>query len=221
MKKVPWKYYLLALLVVFVDQLLKLWVHFNMEMGYGGAIKLVGNLFKLHYTLNPGMAFGIQFGFRYSKLLLTLGRIVATFVISYHMWQLWRDRNMSRGYLRGWALILGGAVGNVVDSTFYGVLLNNAPYNAPIRWFHGQVIDMFYLDIWETKIPAWMPFVGTSYLAVFPIFNLADLSILVGIALIFWARRNTMRVDKLTAAAEATTSAISRPTTPSESGENS
>ena len=78
------------MVVIFLDQASKLWVHCNMEIGYLGAIKLVGNWLKIHYTLNPGMAFGIQFGFKYGKLLLTLGRIAATCVIGRYIGHLGR-----------------------------------------------------------------------------------------------------------------------------------
>lgn len=193
MKKSFWKYYLLALFVIFIDQALKLWVYYNMQMGPQGAIRILGDWFKLHYTLNPGMAFGIQFGFRYGKLILTLGRIIATFAIGYHMWRLWKENATLGGQLWGWALVLGGAIGNVIDSTFYAVFLGNAPYNAPMRWFHGQVIDMFYLDLWEARIPGWVPLIGDGYFAALPIFNVADMAIFIGIVLIFWVRRRIMQ----------------------------
>lgn len=82
------------------------------------------------------------------------------------------------------SLILGGAIGNLVDSIFYGVWLDNAPYNAPTPWFHGQVVDMFYFDIWEGYIPEWVPLWGGSYTALWPIFNIADASIFIGVAII-------------------------------------
>lgn len=193
MIKNPWKYYLIALVIILVDQSSKLWVHFNMTMGYPGAIKLIGNWFKIHYTLNPGMAFGIQFGSRYGKLLLTLVRIVAACMIGRYIWQLARTAHTPVLLLWGWALILGGAVGNVIDSVLYGVLLGNTPHNAPMSWFYGQVIDMFYLDIWETQLPAWLPFMGGSYLSLFPIFNIADVAILLGVVAILWARRSASK----------------------------
>ena len=92
MIKNPWKYYLIALAIILIDQSSKLWVHFNMEMGYPGAIKLFGNWLKIHYTLNPGMAFGVQIGSKYGKLLLTVGRIVATTVIGRYIWRLAREK---------------------------------------------------------------------------------------------------------------------------------
>jgi signal peptidase II len=193
MIKNTWKYYLIALAIVLIDQSSKLWVHFNIAMGYAGAIKLMGNWFKIHYTLNPGMAFGIQFGFKYSKLLLTFVRIVATFMIGRYIWQLARAARTPALLLWGWALILGGAVGNVIDSILYGKLLGNTPHDAPMSWFYGQVIDMFYLDIWETQLPTWLPCVGGRYLSLFPIFNIADVAILLGVVAILWAGRSAAR----------------------------
>jgi len=187
-----WRYYLIALIVIILDQSSKLWVHFNMEMGYLGSIKLVSSWLKIHYTLNPGMAFGIQLGFKYGKLILTLGRIVATGVIGWHMSQLARTERIPILLLWGWALILGGALGNVIDSVFYAVFLDNAPYNAPMSWFYGQVIDMIYLDIWSGNLPTWLPFVGGSYWAILPIFNIADAAIFLGVVAILGSRRNSV-----------------------------
>ena len=82
------------------------------------------------------------------------------------------------------ALILGGAIGNVLDSTFYGILLDNAPYSSSTPWFHGQVVDMFYIDIWEGILPNWIPFLGGQYYSLWPIFNIADASIFCGVAVI-------------------------------------
>jgi len=189
MIKNPWKYYLIALAVILLDQSSKLWVHFNMTMGYPGAIKVLGNWFKIHYTLNPGMAFGIQFGFKYGKLLLTAVRVVAACMIGRYIWQLVRVEYTSVVLLWGWALILGGAMGNVIDSTLYGKFLDNAPYDAPMSWCYGQVIDMVYLDIWEAKLPTWLPLIGGNYLSLFPIFNIADVAIFLGVLAILWSRK--------------------------------
>jgi signal peptidase II len=82
-------------------------------------------------------------------------------------------------------LILGGAVGNVVDSTFYGVLLNNAPDGSPTPWFHGQVIDMLYFPMFDFVWPQWVPFLGGRYFEFFsPVFNIADSSIFIGVVII-------------------------------------
>ena len=174
---------MLSLAIILIDQIVKLVVHFNMEMGLAGQIKVFGDWFKLHYTLNPGMAFGLEIPFAESKLILTLFRLVAMVGIGYYLFML-AKRKVPQGLIWCVALILGGAIGNVIDSTFYGVWLENAPFNARTPWFHGQVVDMFYIDIWEGRLPEWIPFIGGDYMALWPIFNIADASIFVGVAII-------------------------------------
>lgn len=177
------KFYILSLLIIILDQVVKMWVHNNMEMGLAGQIQVFGDWFKLHYTLNPGMAFGMELGSEYGKLILTLFRLVAMVGIAYYLYYLARKKVHS-GLLWCIALILGGAIGNVIDSTFYGVLLDNAPYNASTPWFHGQVVDMFYIDIWEGRVADWVPLWGGEHIALWPIFNIADASIFVGVTII-------------------------------------
>ncbi|MBC7389388.1 MAG: signal peptidase II, partial [Opitutaceae bacterium] len=128
-------------------------------------------------------AFGVELGSNYGKIILTMFRLIAIAGIAWYLHQL-ITRNAQKGFLICMALILGGAVGNVIDSVFYGVFLENAPYNAPTPWFNGQVIDMFYLDIWEGLLPRWIPVLGGQYYSLWPIFNVADSSIFVGVLLI-------------------------------------
>lgn len=177
------KYYLLSLGVIAIDQIVKLLVHFNMEMGVAGQIKILGDIFKLHYLTNPGMAFGMELGSDHGKLFLTLFRLVAMVGIAYYLYLL-AEKKVHKGLIWCVALILGGAVGNVIDSALYGVLLDNAPYGASTPWFHGQVVDMFYIDIWEGRLPSWIPLWGGEYMALWPVFNVADASIFVGVAII-------------------------------------
>ncbi|MFP4089381.1 MAG: lipoprotein signal peptidase [Cyclobacteriaceae bacterium] len=178
-----YKYYLLSLGIIILDHVVKLLVHFNMEMGIVGQIPVFGDWFKLHYTLNPGMAFGMQIGSEYGKLILTVFRLLAMVGIGYYLYML-AKKGVHQGLLWSVALILGGAIGNVIDSALYGVLLDNAPYDAATPWFHGQVIDMFYVDIWEGRVADWVPIWGGEYMALWPIFNIADASIFVGVAII-------------------------------------
>lgn len=184
----PYKFYLLSLAIILLDQAVKMLVHFNMELGSAGQIPVFGDWFKLHYTLNPGMAFGLQIGSEYGKLALSLFRLVAMVAIALYLWVL-AKKGVHEGLLWCTALILGGAIGNVIDSTFYGVFLNNAPEGSPTPWFHGQVIDMFYLDLWEGFVPEWVPVIGGEFYSLWPIFNVADASIFVGVFLILLLQR--------------------------------
>ena len=177
------KYFGIAFLVIAIDQAVKMLVHFEMDFGTPGQIPVFGDWFKLHYTTNPGMAFGMELGSEYGKMILTSFRLVAMVGIGYYLTYI-IDKKNHPIYIFCIAMILGGAIGNLVESIFYGVWLNNAPYNATTPWFHGQVVDMFYFDIWEGYIPDWIPLWGGSYTALWPIFNIADASIFIGVGII-------------------------------------
>lgn len=177
-------FYLISLLVIAVDQIVKMVVHFNMDMGSKGQIQIFGDWFKLHYLTNPGMAFGMEIGFiENGKLVLTIFRLGAMVAIGYYLYSLYK-KETNTGLLVCIAMILGGAIGNLVDSIFYGVWLDNAPFDAPTPWFYGQVVDMFYIDIWEGRIADWVPLLGGDYMALWPVFNIADASIFLGITFI-------------------------------------
>jgi signal peptidase II len=178
------KYFLLTLAVIIIDQVVKLLVYKNMDLGINGEIRVIGDWFRLHYMLNEGMAFGMKLNWEYGKVLLTTFRLLASIGGIYILYYYAR-RDVHPGLLWSGALILAGAVGNVIDSVFYGVLLDNAPYNAPSPWFHGQVIDMLYFPIFEFTWPSWVPFVGGNYFQFFSaIFNVADASIFIGVCII-------------------------------------
>ena len=186
-RKNPIKFFVLALLLIALDQGVKLAVHSYMTPGFAGQVNVAGNWLKLHYVLNPGMAFGMQLGYEYGKLLLSVFRLFAMVGIGYYLMYL-AQRGAPNGLLWAMAMILAGAVGNVIDSTLYGVFLDNAPYGSPTRWFHGQVIDMIFVDVWEGFIPDWVPLWGGQYYST-PIFNIADSCIFIGVCLILFFQR--------------------------------
>lgn len=188
------KYFLIAFLVVVIDQASKLLVFNNMTLHE--EIRVLGDWFRIHYLLNPGMAFGIRWDNEFGKLALTLFRIAAMIGIGIYLNKLAR-KDAHPGLLFCMALILGGAVGNVIDSTFYGVLLNNAPPDAPTPWFHGQVIDMIFFPLFDFVWPEWVPFVGGQYFLFFsPVFNLADTSIFLGVTIMLIMQKRFFKSDE-------------------------
>jgi signal peptidase II len=176
------KYFLFSLLLIIIDQCIKLWVHNNMLPGYSGQINVIGDFVKLHYVLNRGMAFGLEIPIANGKVILTVFRLVAMVLIGIYLNYLYQKK-FHQGLLWCVAAILGGAIGNLIDSIFYGVALGNAPFDAPSPWFHGQVIDMFFFDIYEGVLPNWIPYFGGTWYST-PIFNFADACIFCGVVTI-------------------------------------
>lgn len=169
--------------VILLDQVLKLWIHETMTLGQERAV--FGNWFYLHYTENPGMAFGMELSMKYGKLILTGFRLVVVIGIIWYLIKLINEQ-ANKWFIICVSLVVAGAMGNIIDSTFYGVLLNNAPYGSPTRWFHGRVIDMLYFPVIEGHFPEWFPiWKGEDFVFFRPVFNLADTSISTGVISIF------------------------------------
>ena len=186
----------LVLLIVFFDQLSKLFVHFNVLPGASGQIRLIGDFVKIYYVTNPGMAFGMSFGIKYGKLLLTIIRLLAVIAIGRFIFKETKKISFELSlFIVSWIMILGGAIGNLFDSVFYGVFLNNAPLDSITPWFHGEVIDMIYFDLWTIKVPDWVPLFSGSYIRGFPIFNVADSFITVGVFLLLLSNYRYKKID--------------------------
>lgn len=179
---------LIVFLVLLVDQVLKFYIKTTMMIG--SEFPVFGNWFFIHFVENNGMAFGFEFGGEFGKMFLSVFRIVAVFGIGWYILKLIKQ-NMPMGFIACVSLILAGAVGNIIDSAFYGMIFNHSfgqvaelfPEGGGYSSFlHGKVVDMFYFPLFTINFPEWIPFIGGSDFEFFrPVFNIADSAISVGI----------------------------------------
>lgn len=188
MKKYFTKGYLatyIVFAVLIIDQIIKILVKTNM---YWHESIRITDWFYIYFTENNGMAFGMEI---FDKLFLTSFRLIASVGIAYLLYRFVK-RNLKTGFIACVALILAGALGNIIDCVFYGEIFSESTHSqiasfVPVGegysdWFYGKVVDMFYFPIIETNWPEWMPFVGGNHFIFFsPIFNFADAAISCGI----------------------------------------
>ena len=182
---------LVVSLVLLLDQRIKFWI--KLHFTYNES-KRIAQWFYLYFIENEGMAFGMSLGGDAGKLLLTLFRIIAAVAIGYYLIRV-VNQKAHPGFIVAMSLIFAGAVGNIIDSVFYGKFFSaSSPTNVSVlfppgggyaNWLHGRVVDMFYFPLYEGFLPKWIPAWGGDYFIFFrPIFNIADASITTGVLLI-------------------------------------
>ncbi len=170
------KLFILGAILVVIDQIIKVLVKTNMDLG--DTIDVIGDWFKLHFVLNKGMAFGMAFGGVWGKVLLSVFRIVLFVALFRWIGNLSRRQDVPTGVLVGLTMITAGALGNIVDCFFYGLIWPETIMpGAPFAFLFGMVVDMFYFPLFDW--PQWMPLVGgnTFFGAVF---NFADSCVTCG-----------------------------------------
>ncbi len=175
-------------------------------MTMGEEFSVIGSWFRIHFVENNGMAFGFEFGGDYGKVFLSLFRIVAVFGIGWYILKLVK-RDLPMGFIACVALIFAGAIGNIIDSAFYGLIFNDSfgqvatlfPDGGGYATFlHGRVVDMFYFPLFSGIFPSWVPLVGGTDFEFFrPVFNVADSAISIGIfSIIIFYRKLFNNLDK-------------------------
>lgn len=187
---------LIILAIIIADQALKIWI--KTSFPFGEVMRVFGSEsasgefrgFKLYFIENEGMAWGWKFGGSWGKTILTLFRLVA---VGFGTWYLGKivKQGYSKGFIVCASLIYAGALGNLIDSMFYGLIFTASDYNSVATMFpekgyagflHGHVVDMLYFPLIKTTYPEWIPFLGGKEFEFFsPIFNIADAAISIGV----------------------------------------
>jgi len=198
------KLLILIILILFVDQCLKIYIktHFY----YGQEVALLGSWFRLHFIENEGMAFGMKFGdASIAKLILTLFRLIAVGFGFYYL-KVMINKGFKNATLICAALILAGAFGNLIDSIFYGKLFSESSFCLAqwVPWgtgyanlFHGRVVDMLYFPLVEWTLPSSTPFIGAYTIRFFePVFNIADASISIGVLTLLFFQKRLLTLPK-------------------------
>lgn len=196
---------IIILIVLLVDQISKFWI--KMTMTVGESIPVFGKWFQIYFIENNGMAFGWELGMQWGKIALSLFRIIAVALFFYLIYYL-SKKKVKFGPLFGISLITAGALGNIIDGMFYGMIFSESTFTQVATLFpdgggysgfmQGKVVDMLYFPLFT--FPEWIPFFG-GQIFFSPIFNVADSAITIGFLylLIFqWDfLKNIDNIDKL------------------------
>ncbi|MDR0844653.1 MAG: lipoprotein signal peptidase [Tannerella sp.] len=193
--KKSWGIVVIIFLLLLLDQALKIWIKTNMQLNESIHIC---PWFQLYFTENPGMAFGLEI---LPKWMLSAFRILAVTVIACYLVMLVK-RHFSFGYIVCIAMIFAGALGNIIDCVFYGVIFDHS-YGQIATFFpegggyatllYGKVVDMLYFPLIQTVLPEWFPVWGGHEFVFFrPIFNLADSCVCVGVFILVLFYRRTL-----------------------------
>lgn len=203
MKKQHWAF-IIVLAILFVDQLTKILVKTNMQLEE--RIPIISERIYIYFVENPGFAFGMKFGGTAGKIVLTLFRLVASALIVLYIRSLIK-KNAPTGVIIGLSVILAGALGNIVDSMFYGLLFGESTVNSVAQFLpegggyaaflQGHVVDMIHCPVWSGHFPEWFPAIGGNSFTFFsPIFNVADAAITVGVFYLLLFQRQFFKTDK-------------------------
>lgn len=195
--------FIIILLVLIIDQISKIWIKTNMMLYT--EFPVIGDWFIIHFTENAGMAWGLEINHQYGKLMLTIFRILAVAGLSYYMLNLFKQK-ISTGVIISLSLITSGALGNIIDSIFYGVIFSDSYHQVATMfpdaggyapWFHGKVVDMLYFPLVSGFYPDWIPFLGGKYFEFFrPVFNIADCAITSGVVLALFYQKEIFGTEQ-------------------------
>ena len=189
---------IIIFLILIADQVLKIWIKTTMPLG--DEFVIFKDWFILHFVENNGMAFGFEFAGEYGKMFLSIFRILAVVAIGWYLFKWAKQKEIPFGFIVSISLIFAGAIGNIIDSLFYGLIFEQSygqvsaifPEGGGYAGFlHGKVVDMFYFPLINGRYPDWLPFLGSDEFIFFrPVFNIADSAITVGIfsILIFYRK---------------------------------